>query len=403
MPEGQLTAEPRGEARPLAPIPRGEALQTGSGAPPVIAVPRQAPQRAGGTRWIALLGLAAFLGYAGYELGWASDLYATEIRFAVRQADTPRLQPGPSLLGGGMLATVTESNAVVQYLRSRDALDGLAARLDLRRMFGRAEIDPLSRLSADASPEALLRHLEGHLRPHFDHTSGIVTVQLRAFSAEEARDLAVAVEALAEALVNRMSLTARQGLLAAVQGEAAEAERKLAGLRDRLREFRERNARLDPRRSAAAADELRARLETEISAQRALLDQQRRYLAEGAPPVIQARERLEALERELREQIRRNTGAGDEALTVALRGYEALEADTQAAQKSYEAVLATLERTRSDADRQQIYLAHVVRPSLPGSPSYPRHWQNIGTAAALCGLGGLLLLLLVRTLREHVR
>lgn len=375
----------------------------GSLAPPA-ALPPPPRRRSSGLRLLAALGAVAMLGYAGYLFGVQSDVYATEASFAVRQADMPRLAGGSGLLGApGMLATLTESNAVVQYLRSRDALNELETRLPLRRFFERDGIDPLSRLSANATPEDLLLYLRQRVRPYFDHTSGIVTVEVQAFSPTETRDLAVAVEDLAEALVNRMSISARRGLMAAAEAEVEASSRHLAELRDRLRSFREQTERLDPTRSAVAADTLRARLENEISIQRAQLDQQRAYLAETSPAMRQGQERLEALQRELREQLRQNTGERDGALTAALHDYEALEAEMASAQKSYEAVLETLERTRGDANRQQIYLAHVVRPWLPSSPSFPRRWQELGTALAIGLLGGLLLLLLARTVREHIR
>jgi capsular polysaccharide transport system permease protein len=353
----------------------------------------------------ALLAMAILLllvGYATYLFVFASRIYAVDVRFAVRQADIVRPQQGPSLLGGAMIATLTESNAVVHYLRSRDALDGIEARMPIRRLFSREGIDPFQRLPPDAAPERALRYVNGMVRPYFDHTSGIVSVEVRAFSPDEAWELAMLVESLAENLVNRMSVRARQGLLAAVERDVAEAERHVSALRDRQRDFRERNARLDPRRNAAAADELRARLEFEIATQRAVLDQQRRFMSEATPALAQQRERVEALQRELREQVRRGTAAEDAALPAALREFEALEFAVANAQKSFDAALTSLERARSDANRQQIYLSPIVHPSLPVQAAYPRPWRDLLTAAALASLAGLLLLLLTRTLREHM-
>lgn len=382
-------------------------------AQPAVALPEvpsgpsalRAIRRARGPSGLALVAAAILLllaGYAAYLFAFASRIYAVDVRFAVRQADVVRPLQGPSLLGGSMIATLTESNAVVHYLRSRDALDGIEARMPMRQLFGREEIDLFQRLPSDAPPERALRYLNGMIRPYFDHTSGIVSVEVRAFSPDDARDLATLIESLAENLVNRMSVRARQGLLAAVERDVADAERHLSELRDRQRDFRERNARLDPRRNAAAADELRARLEFEIASQRAVLDQQRRFMSESTPALAQQRERVEALQRELHEQVRRGTAAEDQALPAALREFEALEFAVVNAQKVFDAALGSLERARSDANRQQIYLSTIVRPSLPVQAAYPRPWRDLLTAAALASLAGVLLLLLARTLREHM-
>jgi capsular polysaccharide transport system permease protein len=346
--------------------------------------------------------LLALASYATYLFAYASKLYAVEVRFAVRIADLVRPQQGPSLFGGAMIATLTESNAVVQYLRSRDALDSIDTQMPVQQLFARPDIDIFQRLRANAPPERALQYMNRMVIPHFDHTSGIVTVEVRAFSPEEARSLAVLVENLAEALVNRMSSLARQGLLTAVERETAEAEARLAALRDELRDLRERSERLDPRRNALAADELRAKLETEIAMQRARLEEQRRFIRDSAPQIVQQRDRLEALQRELREQVLSGTASSEQSLPATLRQFEALEFAVMNAQKAYDAALATLERARGDANRQQIYLSPIVRPSLPLQEAYPRPWRELLTFGALGSLAGLLLLLLMRTLREHV-
>jgi capsular polysaccharide transport system permease protein len=361
------------------------------------------PQRLpSGPALVLVFVLLALASYATYLFAYASKLYAVEVRFAVRIADLVRPQQGPSLFGGAMTATLTESNAVVQYLRSRDALDSIDTQMPIQQLFARPDIDIFQRLRANAPPERALQYMNRMVIPHFDHTSGIVTVEVRAFSPEEARSLAVLVENLAEALVNRMSSLARQGLLTAVERETAEAEARLAALRDELRDLRERSERLDPRRNALAADELRAKLETEIAMQRARLEEQRRFIRDSAPQIVQQRDRLEALQRELREQVLSGTASSEQSLPATLRQFEALEFAVMNAQKAYDAALATLERARGDANRQQIYLSPIVRPSLPLQEAYPRPWRELLTFGALGSLAGLLLLLLMRTLREHV-
>jgi capsular polysaccharide transport system permease protein len=380
-----------------------EAQKAETSSIPVLVRNKLKPQRLpSGPVLVLVFVLLALASYATYLFAYASKLYAVEVRFAVRIADLVRPQQGPSLFGGAMIATLTESNAVVQYLRSRDALDSIDTQMPVQQLFARPDIDIFQRLRANAPPERALQYMNRMVIPHFDHTSGIVTVEVRAFSPEEARSLAVLVENLAEALVNRMSSLARQGLLTAVERETAEAEARLAALRDELRDLRERSERLDPRRNALAADELRAKLETEIAMQRARLEEQRRFIRDSAPQIVQQRDRLEALQRELREQVLSGTASSEQSLPATLRQFEALEFAVMNAQKAYDAALATLERARGDANRQQIYLSPIVRPSLPLQEAYPRPWRELLTFGALGSLAGLLLLLLMRTLREHV-
>lgn len=380
-----------------------EAAVPATSPPPSLAVP-SLPRKSArhGGRWWLLAALAGFLGYAAYLFFWASEVYVADVRFAVRQADQARVQSGVPMLGTPMVATVTESNAVVQFLRSHDALEALGERLDLRRMFGDASIDVLARLPAGASDEQLRRYLSGYLRPYFDHTNGIVAVEARAFSASDALALAEAVRTLSTDLVNRMSFAARRGMLGSVEAEAAEAEQRLARARDAVQQFRQANELFDPRRTAEASDELRARLETELTLQRAELAQRRVYTANAAPAVTRQRERIIALQNQLQELQQRATGEQRDALASALRSYETLETEATLALRSYEALLGSLERARSDAGRQQLYLAEVVRPTLPGAATYPRPLESLASAAAVAVLFGLIGLLVTRTVRDHM-
>jgi capsular polysaccharide transport system permease protein len=392
------------EARTRAPALRAETpleVDTAQRRPTLAALSSRRP------RWrnafALLVALSAFGAFATYTLFFAPDVYVTELRFAVRYADPPRGASAPTVLAAPVVATVTESNAVVQFLRSRDALVALESRVDLLRIFGAPEINWFSRLPADASPEQLLRHIARHVKPFFDATNGIVAIEVRAYRAEDSLRLAETLGQLSEELVNRMSLAARRGLLAVVDREVAAAEQRLSRARDEVRRFREANEVLDPRRTAEGVDELRARLETELAMQRAQLDQLRTFSLDGAPAVTQQRERIAALERQARDVQRRATGGERDTLIAALRGFDTVETEAMLALRSYEALLASLERTRSDANRQQLYLAEIVRPTLPRAAAYPHRFEQLLTGATLCVLGGLLLLLVMRVARDHVQ
>lgn len=384
----------------LLPSPKPASAEFAAAEPvapePAAATARRRPRAAA---LAAIAALGALLAYAAYMLAVASDQYVTELRFAVRSAETNLRATG---LPGAATPTAIDSFAVVDYLRSPDAARDLVTRLDLRAMFARPEIDPLSRLPADASAERIHRYLGSRLRAYFDHTSGIVTVELRAFSAADAFVLAEAVSALSEELINRMSLRARQGLLQSAEAELAAAERALTRSRDALREFRETHRIIDPRQVAEAEATLRARLESEIATLTAQLQATSRFANDNSPQVAALRTMIEALRQQVRTIEARAASADPGALTAALRGFETLETEAMMALRSYDTTLRTVERVRADASRQQLYLAHVVRATLPDEPMLPRRLLNVATAAVLAMAGFLLASLMLRAAREHV-
>jgi capsular polysaccharide transport system permease protein len=82
--------------------------------------------------------------------------------------------------------------------------------------------------------------------------------------------------------------------------------------------------------------------------------------------------------------------------------YEQLEAERRFAENAYQHALEALDRARSAADRQQLYIADFVPPSLPEEPLYPRRLRSLATvfliAFAVWAIGGLTL----RSVRDHL-
>jgi capsular polysaccharide transport system permease protein len=64
--------------------------------------------------------------------------------------------------------------------------------------------------------------------------------------------------------------------------------------------------------------------------------------------------------------------------------------------------LEALDRSRLNADRQQVYVAGFVQPSLPEESLYPRRAQSVGIAFIICfavwGIGGIT----IKSVRDHL-
>ena len=81
--------------------------------------------------------------------------------------------------------------------------------------------------------------------------------------------------------------------------------------------------------------------------------------------------------------------------------YEELESERRFAETAYQHALEALDRARTNADRQQVYIADFVPPSLPEEALYPHRWCSPGivflASFIVWGIGGLTL----RSVRDH--
>jgi capsular polysaccharide transport system permease protein len=94
--------------------------------------------------------------------------------------------------------------------------------------------------------------------------------------------------------------------------------------------------------------------------------------------------------------------ARPEALSRVLGSYEQLESERKFAEAAYQHALQSLDQARANADRQHVFIASFVPPSLPEESLYPRRWRSLATIAliafALWGIGGLA----VQSVRDHL-
>jgi capsular polysaccharide transport system permease protein len=335
----------------------------------------------------------------------AADQYVAEFRFALRTVEPARVEVGGILQGSVAPSPVgVDSYAVVQYLGSRDVIDELGKKLDLRGMFSRPEADWFARLQLPVSIEELVRYWKSQVDAFYDITNGTIVVRARAFTPDDALQLAQAILSSAEQLVNDLSARARRDTLRSSEKEVRRAERRLKTALAHLREFRDREGIIDPRKTADATQALAGRIRDEIVRVDTELSTVKHYMRTDAPSVRMMEARMQSLQTQLRSvesEVTDTEKSRSEVLSRVMGSYERLESERTFAEKSYQHALEALDRARMNADRQQIYVAGFVQPSLPEEPLYPRRLRAVGIALFLCCAVWLIGAFIVQTVREH--
>jgi capsular polysaccharide transport system permease protein len=343
---------------------------------------------------------------AAYYFAVAADQYVVEFRFTLSTIDPPRLDPLSLFAGNVIQAPATlESQILVQYIRSRAIVDAINPSLDLRRLFAPPAADWWSRLHRPAAAEDLVRYWRGQVDPFYDPADGTVTVRVRAFAPRDALRLARVIVGASERLVNDLSERARRDALRQATAEVTRAQTRLAAVLGQIRAFREREGMIDPVRAAAATSQLADRLEGALVQTRAELATLKTYMRDDAPSVRLLEARIHSLEAQRRRLGRALTGldpAPPGTLSHLIGSYEELESRHSFAEAAYQHALQGLDAARANADRQHVFIASFIPPSLPEEPLYPRRWRALGTVAlmafAVWGIGGLA----VQSIRDHL-
>ncbi len=316
----------------------------------------------------------------------ASDQFAAETRFAVKTAaggvdDTSSSKGETSisniLTSGGSLGG-QEADIVANYIQSRAIIDDIARTLDVRAIFQRPEADFLAKLPSGASVEDLTAYWKKMVSVYIESTSGIVTVEARAFRREDALLLAKAIVKSSESLVNDLSNNVRADSVKHAEDEIRRSEANVRFALAELTLFRNSQGLIDPAKSAEQSGKLLLQLMGDKIATEGQLFVSQRTTGPNAPGVAATRARLDSIDAHiaaLQQQL-----AGDKAvksnLAATISRFEELDLKRQFAERLYGFAQDGLERARMIAERQSVYLATFVPPTLPQDYSYPLRFSN---------------------------
>jgi capsular polysaccharide transport system permease protein len=340
-------------------------------------------------RWPLLFIVLPTLVAAIYLLFFAADQYVSEASFLIRS--TQPQQTSASMLermlsGGGeaQSSAPEEAAGVVDFLTSHDAAQQLQKNVNLVGMYRRSGLDFLGRIKSDPKEEDLTKYYRRHVKVTLDKSSGIVKLQVRAFTPSDSKRIADQLLAMSEVLVNRFSKRAEGDAVAVAQAEVDRAQMRLAALGG------------DPNSSSTASVAVMGGLEGQLAAAKAEFIAASGYLRPGAPRLEELRARIDGIQNQIDVQRSKLTGpGGGEA------GYDRAITERAGAMRDYQAALATYQTARLDALKQHLYLVRVVEPNLAQKSLYPQRGLTILTVfASLLVAYGVGWLLLTGT-REH--
>ena len=219
-----------------------------------------------------------------YLYAVAADQYISEFRFSIRhqmalKMETTAAMPEASTGMAAAMAVITNSQMVVQYLKSTQIIeDMIAAGVDLDAIYTGSDRDLWAHLRRDASLEERQRYWKSMVDPFFDLSNGIVSVEVRAFRPADAQLVARTALALCEKLLNDISVRTHADSLAYAEKAVVEANAKMRATQIEKAAYRNLHAVLFPEMQATAEST------TEATVQQALIDAKTAYatqLAQG--------------------------------------------------------------------------------------------------------------------------
>jgi capsular polysaccharide transport system permease protein len=320
----------------------------------------------------------------------AADQYHSSASFSVRSIDSA--QPSDILgmftqASGG--STISDSYVLLDFIRSERMVQAVDEAFGIDSVFAPRGMDYFYGVSRRLPIEDKLAFWRRMVSVNFDHTSGIMVLEVKAFEPDDSQRVASFVIAQSEKLVNDLSLSARNEVLKVAQSEVRTAEERLSTARIALRVYRDSSQEADPVEGAKLATQLVAGLEQQLVQFKTELSTALRQMGEDTPRVRVMRSQITSLEKQIAQEKQRfgsgavgkqarNTTGDPQGVAGRILQYETLETDREFAERAYTSALGGLEKARIEASAKQRYLAVFIKPTLSELAQYPsRIWNSI--------------------------
>lgn len=385
--------------------------------PPSVVPPPAPPARRRARHWGALISFLLMvvgpLALAGWYLTErAAPRYVSMSGFSVRSEEVGSavdLLGAVSQVSG---SSSSDTDILYQFIQSQELVSRADAVLDLRAMWSKAnpEIDPIFAYHAPGTIEDLVEFWGRMVAVYSDNGTGLIDVEVQAFSADDAQRINRFIYDESSAMINRLSAIAREDATSYARQELEATVEHVKVARAALTRFRNETQIVDPNASIQSQMGILSSLQAQLAQNLIDFDILLQTTSEGDPRVTKAQRRIDVTELRIEEERRKlgmgsaapNSSGGDGTAFADLVGeYERLVVDRQFAEESYAAARLAFNAAVAEARRQTRYLAAHVRPTFAESAKHPQEIQILGLLGLFLMLTWSILVMAAYALKDR--
>ncbi|MEM5476116.1 sugar transporter [Pacificibacter sp. AS14] len=338
-----------------------------------------------------------------YLFAIADDQYHSTVGFSIQKKD----ETSPVELLGGITSlagsATSDADILYEYIRSQEMVEAIDARLDLRSIYSKPTFDPVFAFAPEKMIEDLIDYWQRVVRIYYDSSTGLIELEVLAFTPEDATAVTQAIFEESSRLINEISDVAREDITRYADEELDIAVERLKVARQALTEFRSRTQIVDPSADIQGQMGLLNTLQAQLAESLIDMDILADNTRVGDTRLDQAKTRIEVIRARIAEE-RNKLGVGDTSgregsYATLVSEYERLIVDREFAEASYTAALMGYDAAVSDARQQNRYLAAYIKPTKAQSSQYPRRYAIV----ALIGLFSFLMWSIVTLVYYSIR
>lgn len=304
----------------------------------------------------------------------AADQYHSDAAFSVRSEDFANPLEALGAFTQVGASSASDSQILYDYIRSQPLVARIDDSFDLRALYRRHPADRVFSLPKDASMEDLMDHWSRMVSVAIDSSSGVLTLEVRAFRPDDAQRIAQAIIDESAILVDELSRIARQDAMRFAREDVTLAEDRLREIRRGVREFRAENDLIDPTEIASSQMGVIGVLQEQLAEALVSRDTLTGFAGSDDQRVRNLDNRISAIRGQIDAERKRIGDTSGElgSLVETIGRYEELLVDLEFAANAYQSALAAEEQARAEARRKSRYLGIHIPPTLAEDSLYPQ-------------------------------
>ena len=336
----------------------------------------------------------------------ASDIFISESTFVVRSPEQGALDTSfdSFLKSTGFSSDLNDSYTVQSFITSRDALKQLENKLKIQQSFTQEHVDFFSRFPGPAwwrrgFEDFYVYYQNNIVSVQINPASSILTLQTRAFTADEAVELNRQLISMSEALINQLNERSMQDMMSYTSREVAMAEKKAKTAAISLSEYRNKKNVINPEQQSTIQLQQISKLQDELITTQGILTQLQSVTSHN-PQIPPLKQRVAYLKKEIKKETDKVAG-GEQSLAQKAADYERLALDREFADRQLASTLASLEQARAEALRKQLYLERISQPNTPDIAMEPQRMRGVLAVFIISFMVYGICSILLAGVREH--
>lgn len=339
-----------------------------------------------------------------YLLVFAQKRYAVDSTLVVKQVGevNRNVSTGIGALLGVSNSSAEDAYFLQSFVESRDLIEKLDTKLNLREEFYGSGLDPVFNLSVNATKEDFLEHFKKRVKITYDTQTGLMHLNTQGFSPEFSLKLNQEILSESDQYINDLSRGIASDQYKFAEAQFEEVSKKLAESREDLLAYQNKNEMYDPQAQAVAVAQIvnglqvnLAQLQTE---ERNLLS----YLNATAPQVVAIRSQISALHKQIdKEKSKLTSQHNPNKLNKNAADFEELKAKVEFSTDLYKIALTSLESARLESVRKLKKVVVITSPRLPEEALYPRVFYIVISSFLLFNIFFGIAMLISTIIREH--